>query len=338
MQAALYDPHAGYYTTLAHIGPAGDYYTSSNVHPIFGELLAKKFGSLFAEMNHDEEMILLEIGAGTGRLAEDILSTLEDKYASLFGRTTYLIVESSPHLYSLQRERLGRFDNVRWVSLDEFTPDSLTAIVFSNELLDSFPVHRAIRHDHELKELYITLDGDSFTWTVGDLTNHEIARYLNETGIQLLDGQIADVAIDVVSWLGSVAGILKEGFLVTCDYGDTAERLYAPHRQEGTLRCFYRHTLTTDPLTRVGEQDITASVDFSLVMKYGERVGLETVEFKRQREVLLDLGLLERFEEIEQAPGPESDKLNARLAMKHFLMPGAFGENFKVLVQRKKTG
>jgi SAM-dependent MidA family methyltransferase len=336
MRMALYDPDDGYYTKLDDIGPAGDYYTSSNVHQVFGELLVKKFAALFAQMKPADELTLLEIGAGTGQLAEDILSALEDRHPALFARTTYLIVESSPRLGAVQRKRLSRFGCVRWVSLDDLTPGSLTAIVSSNELLDSFPAHRVIQHDDELKELHVTLTGDALAWTVGPLTNHEIGRYFNQAGIRLLDGQIADVAIDIAPWLRSIAALLKEGFLITIDYGDVAERLYTSARREGTLRCFYRHTLTTDPLARLGEQDITASVDFTLVMKYGDRFGFEMVEFKRQREFLLDLGLLERMEEVERVSGDESDKMKMRLAMKHFLMPGDFGENFKVLVQRKK--
>jgi len=335
MEAALYDPEAGYYTKLSAMGASRDYYTSANIHPIFGDLLAEKFVRLFAQVSGSENFTILEIGAGTGQLAEDILSALENEHKDLFAQMAYLIVESSPSLRSTQQVRLSRYGCVRWVQLDDLSPRSLTAVIFSNELLDSFPAHRVIKKSGQLKELFVGLEDDTFAWTLGELTTDEIGNYLNEAGIQLREGQIADIAIDIVPWLRSVANILRQGFLVTIDYGDLADRLYAPNRMEGTLRCFYRHTLVTDPLVRVGEQDITASVDFTLVMKYGETFGLETVEFKPQREFLLDLGLLTRMKELEKAQDAEIDQMKARLAMKHFLMPGDFGENFKVLVQRK---
>lgn len=346
MELALYHPREGYYTRLGDIGPGGDYYTSANIHPLFGELLAEKFVRLFRTMTEAdaslspeqaERLTLVEIGAGTGQLAEDILRALQVHHPSLSERLSYRIIERSPRLTSRQQARLRSFAGVTWDRWEDFAPGSLTAIVFSHEVLDAFPVHRVVNRGGRLQELYVALQGDELGWALGELTDPRLAEYLRQVDIQLDDGQIADIALDIVPWLRSVSRVLAGGFLVTIDYGDTAPNLYTLPRREGTLRCFFRHTLVTDPLIRIGDQDITASVDFTLLVEMGRRFGLEPVEFTSLRRCLLDLGLLDRLERLLQTGRTPDATLRDRLAVKHFLLPGAFGENFKVLVQKKVT-
>jgi len=358
MAAALYHPRWGYYMRLSEIGPGGDYYTSANIHPLFGELLAEKFATLFHSLTSADRLTLVEIGAGTGQLAEDVLRALRAHHPRLCERLTYRIIEVSPRLISVQQARLQSFARVTWGRLEEFAPSSLVGIVFSHEVLDAFPVHRVVKENGRLKELYVTLQGDALVWTLGDLavgpmpgeeaaaeasrpSNTEpetMARlavdYLGQIAAFLDEGQIADIALDIIPWLRSVTRLLAEGYLVTIDYGDAARPLYAPYRREGTLRCFFRHTLVSDPLIRIGDQDITASVDFTLLMEMGKRFGLETVEFTSLGQFLRDLGLLDRVERLTQTARAPEASLRERLALKHFLLPGAFGENFKVLVQR----
>jgi len=332
MHAALYDPEHGYYMRRAAIGARGDYVTSAHLHPIFGELLAEKFLALLRDLA--PPWTLLEWGAGTGRLAADVLAAFEQKPE---GRSIrYLICEISPRLQAEQRRLLGDRSNVAWVSEGDLEAESLTGLIFSNELLDAFPVHRVLRERGQWRELYVTLRGEAFAWTLGELTRPEIARYFEEIGIELDEGQIADVAMDIVPWLQRVAAILREGYVVTIDYGDTADRLYSRARPMGTLRGFSRRRLVADPLSHPGEQDLTASVDFTLIERAGRAVGLEVVEFKSQREVLLELGLLERASAWLQRATSSAEALAARLALKHFLLPSDLGENFKVLVQRKR--
>lgn len=347
MELALYHPRYGYYTRLSDIGPGGDYYTSANIHRLFGELLAEKFVRLFRSLTEADRsarpaqadrLTLVEIGAGTGQLAEDILRALRVHHPSLFERMSYWIIEVSPRLTSLQQARLGPLGTVAWAQWEDFAPGSLTAVVFSHEVLDAFPVHRVVNQGGRLMEMYVALDGDELSWALGELTDTRLAEYLRQVDVQLDDGQIADIALDIIPWLRSVSRVLARGFLVTIDYGDTAPQLYAPHRREGTLRCFFRHTLVPDPLIRIGDQDITASVDFTLLVETGRQLGLEPVEFTSLRRCLLDLGLLDRVERLTQTGNAPDATLKDRLALKHFLLPGAFGENFKVLVQRKDGG
>jgi len=331
MEAALYDPEDGYYMRRVRIGMRGDYVTSAHLHPIFGELLAEKFLALLGELA--PPWTLLEWGAGTGRLAADVLDALRRKPKAPPIR--YLICEISPRLREQQQQLLGNRSDVAWVSAGDLEAGGLTGIIFSNELLDAFPVHRVVRERGAWRELHVTLRGQRFAWTLGELTRPEIARYFAEIGIELDEGQIADVAMDIVPWLQRAAALLRDGYVVTIDYGDTADRLYDRARRMGTLRCFYRRRLVPDPLVRVGHQDITASVDFTLVMRAGRAVGLEPVEFKTQREFLWELGLVERASVWLRDAASSADAVAARLALKHLLMPSDLGEQFKVLVQRK---
>jgi len=334
MEAALYDPEHGYYMRRVDIGSRGDYLTSAHVHPIFGELLAEKFLELFRHLDATS-WTLLEWGAGTGRLAADLLAAFEQRPEAR--PVQYLICEISPRLRDEQQRLLSHYAHVIWVNERELESASFTGILFSNELLDAFPVHRVLREGRTWQELYVTLRGEAFAWTLGELTRPEIARYFEEIGIELDDGQIADVAFDIVPWLERVASLLKRGYVVTIDYGDTADRLYDRRRLQGTLRCFSGRHLLTDPLVRVGEQDITASVDFTLVAWAGQRVGLEVVGFTTQRELLLELGLLERASAWLEKVGDSVEALASRLALKHFLLPGDLGEQFKVLIQKKRA-
>jgi len=334
MEAALYDPEHGYYMRRADIGSQGDYLTSAHVHPIFGELLAEKFLSLFRSLDATS-WTLLEWGAGTGRLAADLLAAFEQKPEARPVR--YLICEISPRFRDEQRQLLSGSAHVAWVSERDLRPASFTGIIFSNELLDAFPVHRVLRERNVWRELYVTLRGEAFAWTLGELTRPEIAQYFEEIGIELADGQIADVAFDIVPWLERVASLLERGYVVTIDYGDTADQLYDRRHFQGTLRCFSGRRLLSDPLVRVGEQDITASVDFTLVAWAGRRVGLDVVEFTTQRELLLELGLLERASAWVERAGDSVEALASRLALKHFLLPGDLGEQFKVLIQKKRA-
>jgi SAM-dependent MidA family methyltransferase len=333
MHAALYDPEHGYYMRRVEIGARGDYLTSAHLHPIFGELLAEKFLALLRDLA--PPWTLWEWGAGMGRLAADLLAALERRSDAPSIR--YLICEISPHLHQQQRRLLGDRSHVAWVGEGDLAAESLTGIIFSNELLDAFPVHRVLRERGQWRELYVTLRGETFAWTLGELTRPEIARYFEEIGLELAEGHIADVAFDIVPWLRRVAAILRAGYVVTIDYGDTADRLYGRAHPMGTLRCFYRRRLVADPLSRVGEQDITASVDFTLLEYAGRTAGLDVLEFKSQREFLMELGLLERASMWLRSAPSSPEELAAQLALKHFLVPGDLGQAFKVLIQRKRA-
>ena len=345
MAAALYDPELGYYnTSRLKIGTAGDYYTSSNVHASFGAVLAHALADLVNESAGDRSDItatVVEMGAGTGRLARDVLAALRDERNELFGRLGYVIAETSPRMRELQKEMLTEFaDRVTWLGLAEVGPQTGARVFFSNELVDAFPVHRARFARGRLEESYITLKPDRATgarrlalaWDVPSTA--ELARYVERMKVKLSEGQVIEINLDAIDWLGRVAAAIGSGYLVTIDYGDVAEHMYGPDRKMGTLRSFYKHRLTDSILERVGEQDMTASVNFTSLIEYGRDFGLETVSYERQTAFLMRRGLIERIANMQSAGG-DIDDLKERLAIKNLFVPGGVSDNFRVLIQKK---
>jgi SAM-dependent MidA family methyltransferase len=336
MQAALYDAELGYYNTeRLKIGAAGDYYTSSNVHPAFGATLAHAFAQLWREAFAAEPLTLVEMGAGTGRLAADMLTAFADEHPTLFRNLRYVIVEQSPAMRARQRERLGTlWGRVEWRTLDECERRPMAAIFFSNEMVDALPVHRLRSGSRGVEEQFVGLEGGRLTLYWDAPSSPELARYVDRLGVPLGDGQIVEVNLDALRWLAQVARAINGGFLVTIDYGDVAALLYAPDRAAGTLRTFYRHQLSDAPLARLGEQDLTASVNFTALIEHGRDCGLETVSYERQTAFLLRHGLIERIAAMHRADERLED-LKARLAIKNLFVPGGVGDNFRVLVQKK---
>ena len=155
-------------------------------------------------------------------------------------------------------------------------------------------------------------------------------------GVSLREGQIIEINLEMIDWMKRASGALENGLLITIDYGDTANHLYAQDRGSGTLRSFYRHQLIDSPLERIGEQDITASVNFTALIEYGRDVGFEEVSYERQTAFLIRMGLIERITGRDTSAGPPGD-LKDRLALKNLFVPGGVGDNFRVLIQKKSV-
>jgi SAM-dependent MidA family methyltransferase len=336
MQAALYDAELGYYNTVRlKIGAEGDYYTSSNVHPAFGAVLTRAFVELWA--GSIEPLTIVEFGAGTGRLACDVLSTMRDEHAVVLERSSYVIVETSVAMRKLQEVKLAAFgDRVRWLELEDLERSPITGIVFSNEFVDALPVHRVRRKSGRIEELYVTRPHDepclALTW--GEPSTGALGEYIERLGASLREDQIIEINLDAMEWLALIARTIQRGFLVTIDYGDLARHLWTPDRRSGTLRSFYRHRLIDSPLERVGEQDITASVNFTALIEYGRNFGFELVSYERQTAFLTRMGLIERIA-AEHSASDTLDDLKKRLAVKNLFVPGGISDSFHVLIQRK---
>ena len=213
----------------------------------------------------------------------------------------------------------------------------VTGCFLSNELVDSFPVHRVAVGADGLKEVYLTLEDGKLVEVLDSPSTPELERRLDALGISLPEGFSTEINLAMGSWMEAVSSALERGFLLTIDYGHTAEDLYSPRRRLGTLTCFYRHTQTDDPYTRIGRQDITAHVDFTSLMEGGRRCGLEPLGFSTQREFLQGLGI-GRFMGRLRAIGLKQREVEAnRLAMLDIVRPGGMGD-FKVLSQGKGVG
>lgn len=338
MHAALYDRRLGYYNTeRSKIGPQGDFYTSSNVHAAFGAMLARAFAALWVASA--EPLTIIEVGAGTGQLASDVLSGLRVENPAIFERLTYVLIEASPAMRKRQRDKLKAFnDHIRWCGLEEIERAPVNGIAFSNEFVDALPVHRARYMSGALEELYVVAtsatDAARLALVWDKPSTERLSDYVERIGIILREGQIVEISLDVIDWLARIARALQKGLLITIDYGDTAQHLYARDRESGTLRSFYRHRLIDSSLERIGEQDITASVNFTALIEYGRDFEFETVSYERQAAFLIRMGLIEKIAGEDRSATSPGD-LKDRLALKNLFVPGGVSENFRVLIQKK---
>lgn len=341
MEAALYYPELGYYSSeRVKIGKSGDYFTSTSVHTVFGELICKQLEEMWRITGHGGFSIV-EMGAGDGTLCFDILNAAKERYSSFYEGLQYIIIEESRGLRKAQKERLikGGFcegDKIRWTDAsDRVFHEGITGCFLSNELVDAFPVHIVEKRDGALKEVYVGLKDDAFEEILSTLSSVEIECYFDRLGIELPEGQRAEVNLRAAEWMKWVAGSLKKGFAITIDYGYPAEELYAPDRSKGTFLCYHKHRMVEDPFINIGGQDMTSHVDFTTLMMTGEECGLRTAGFTDQMHFLFGLGIGKSIEEISEKASTEADALSARLLIKNLIMPGRMGNVFKVLVQYK---
>ena len=292
-----------YYSSQRNpIGTDGDFYTSPDLDPIFGQLLAQQFQEWAAGF---DSFTIVELGAGKGLLARDILARHGFRY---------MILERSPAMRQRQQELLGDYD-VTWI--DEL-PRGITGCIFSNEFFDALPVHRVVQRRGKLREIYVT---ENFEEVEGDL--------LQPITAPLAEGQVAEINVEARHWIRRIAASLDRGYHIAIDYGYLRDEFYAqPH---GTLMCYWRHQAVENPYLRIGEQDMTAHVNFSDLM---EEPSLETTLFATQKDYLIQLGILDEIEKL--ATAGDAVSMQRLLKIKKLILPGSMGERFKVLVQTKK--
>ena len=335
MQAALYDPELGYYNTeRLKIGAEGDYYTSSNIHPAFGAVLAQAFSNLWAERS--EPLTIVEMGAGTGQLARDVLATICDEHPVIFEAITYVIVETSPAMRKRQQDKVAQFmDHIQWSNMEELEAKSFAGIVFSNEFVDAMSIHRLRCNQTTFEELYVTTcshTGLAFQWA--GVSTQRLLEYIERMQATLQAGQVVEINLDAIDWLARITGGLESGFLITIDYGDLVEHLWSPERRLGTLRSFHKHQLKDSPLERTGEQDMTASVNFTALIEYGRDFGFETVSYEKQTSFLTRMGLIEKIA-ARYGDNESLEDLKERLAVKNLFVPAGISDSFRVLIQQK---
>lgn len=340
MEACLYEPGLGYYTSPGRkVGAEGDFYTSISVHAAFGRVIAREIARMWRNMDQPADFTLVECGAGNGRLACDIMDYLAEREAGMYGQLTLILVEREPSLESAQAELLAaHLERVRWLAPEEFSGSnfSFTGCLYSNELMDALPVHRVVMADDGLQEIYVALKEGELVEESGPLSSPAIGEYFDRLGIKLHPGQQSEVNLIAPQWLAMAARVLQRGFILTIDYGFPAIELYAPHRNMGSLLCYHRHKVEDNPYIRLGRQDITSHVDFTTMMKRGEELGLQPVWFGEQYRFLLSAGIIEEIEESERSDLPAEEKLRLRLGLKKLIMPdGGMGDTFKVLIQSK---
>jgi SAM-dependent MidA family methyltransferase len=331
MAAALYDPLFGYYdrSDLKRWGREADYRTSAERSELFAATFARYFARLYEELGGPARWTIVEGGAGEGRFAQRVLRSLAEEYPRVLDATRYFIDEVSEDSLRRAREALIEFEGrVSFGTLSAFNPSN-PWLYFSNELLDAFPVHRIVREG----ELYVTLDTQgNFTWTTGPFSIPRLA----ERSLSLAAGQIIEVNLEVDDWFARLAAKMKQGVVVTVDYGAEEDELYDPAlRPNGTLRAFSRHGFVDDVLSAPGEYDITSSVNWTEVKRTGKRLGFEVVEFTSQDKFLLSAGLLEELEKRLTRIENQPDKLRLTTDAREMILPGGMASSFQVLVQKR---
>ena len=328
MDLVLYAPGLGYYSAGSHkLGAGGDFTTAPEISGLFGACVARQCAEV---LRVSAEPVLLEIGAGTGRLAVDVLSRLET-LECLPAR--YLILEVSADL----RERQGRLiaerlphlaGRVKW--LDSLPPQPFDGVILANEVLDALPVARFRWHEAGCEELGVALADGNFVWDARPASPgvQAACRRLAAAGAWD-DGYVSEYCPRLVAWSGAIARCLRAGAILWFDYGLPRSQYYLAERHEGTLICHYRQRAHGDPFANPGLEDVSAWVDFTALAEAGSAADCTVAGFTTQAWFLAALGI---DEEMRRIAGVDADRF-ARLARqaRQLLLPGEMGEAFKVM-------
>ena len=282
MTVALHWPDGGYYATRVTLGPSGDFYTAPLTHPVFGALVARQIAEMWRACGSPDRWRIVEMGAGTGRLAADILSAVEREHPRLALALRYLAIDASA--------APGTVPGMDWARSTASPVRGLNGVVLANEMLDALPVHRVTVRDGQLRELRVGVgEGDGFVDVIGEPAPG-VAERLDRLGVRLTEGHVAEVCLETDRWLGEIGVSMASGYLLLIDYGHDAEAYYDVSRSRGTLRTYYRHTLGMDPYRHVGRQDISVHVDFTSVRNAAHDAGFRDAGVVTQAEFLRNLG------------------------------------------------
>jgi len=335
MRECLYHPVHGYYSRTS-ARRFGDYYTSVDVHPIFGRLLARQFAEMWTLLGSPRPFVLVESAAGVGRLAGHILDfsarALPDFYAAL----EYVAVERSAARRADHAANLAVHVAAKRASSSAEIPRPIpVGCIFSNELLDALPVHRVATEGGALREIFVGFDGARFMDVVGNPSMPALQGYFEEQGIALEEGHQAEVCFEACDWIESAGRVMQRGFVLTIDYGHEARILYDQRHNRGTLLAYRDHAVSENPYDAPGEQDLTSHVNFTALDLWGRRSGLVRSGLVTQSQFLVALGRGNEFADLYEPGQTEMEKLRTRLLLKNLIHPEGMGEKFQALIQHK---
>ncbi|MFN3884628.1 MAG: class I SAM-dependent methyltransferase [Rhodocyclaceae bacterium] len=327
MEMALYSPGLGYYAGGAHkFGVMGDFVTAPELTPLFGQALARQVAQILHAVSPAPN--LLEAGAGSGKLAADLLLSLEALDALPL---RYEILELSGELRARQRQTIETAvphlaDRVVW--LDEL-PEAFIGCVIANELLDALPVHAVAWRESGLMERGVTLRGEGFGWAEERPAQGALAEAMAALPVEAPFE--SEIGLAARAWVAEWGRRLERGALLLIDYGLPRQELYHPLRNRGTLRCHYQQRLHDDPFWWPGLSDITAHVDFTALAEAGFEAGLDVLGYASQATFLINCGIGELFTQRRS----DGRTLAASGALQMLLSPHEMGEMFKVLALGK---
>ncbi len=325
MEAALFAPGLGYYSAGARkLGAAGDFVTAPEISPLFGRCVARNVAAVLAGLDGGA---VLEIGAGSGSLAAQVLGELARRGAPA---PRYQILERSADLRERQRAALAGWASVEW--LDELPARGLRGVVLANEVLDALPAIRFRIDQDGVSEEVVRLAGEAletaFEAPRTACLAPRVAALRAALPEPLAPGYVSEIAPAREAWVASVAEVLEQGVIVVLDYGYPRREYYHPQRAAGTLRCHLGHRAHDDPLAHPGVQDVSVHVEFTAIAEAAHGAGLEVAGFTTQAEFLLASGLLELIAEHEIG---SEDYLAAAGAVRTLTLPSEMGEAVKVL-------
>ncbi|QOY94810.1 SAM-dependent methyltransferase [Massilia sp. UMI-21] len=325
MELALYAPRLGYYSGGASkLGASGDFTTAPEISPLFGAAVARAAAAIIAQSAPD----IIEFGAGTGKLARDVIGALAGMGVQL---RSYTIIELSGELRARQQEALRDLPQVRWL---DAMPETFSGVVLANEVLDAMPVELVIRRDGRWLRQMVTVENGAFAFVQHELPP-ALARHLARQvpdAEALPDGYVTEIHPVAAGFMASLAGMMQggRGAAFLFDYGFPAHEYYLDQRMGGTLMCHYRHHAHPDPFYLPGLQDITAHVDFTAMALAAQEAGLPVLAYMNQASFLLGCGIGELL--LETSPEDALRFLPQSRAVQKLLSPAEMGELFKVLV------
>lgn len=344
MELCLYHPEFGYYMQGSErTGVRGDYFTSADLHPVFARLVAGQAAEMWEILQRPPQFLWVEMGSGSGRFAADFLRWAKTSRSDFYETLEYVVVEPGPRRRARALDRITKeVDGPRFraiASIEELDP--VSGCFFSNELVDAFPVSIVTRAAGRLKEVYVEAHGEMLRETLGPITDSVVAAYVARYTPQIEEGHRVEVNRRATLWLLALAEKLKQGFVITIDYGGLAESLYNSARPRGTLMAYRNHRATEDFYDAPGEHDLTAHVNFSALIDSGKEAGLTCAGLTTQERFLMALGGANEFADLYDPGQTEEEKLQARLKLKRLIFPGGpedsrgMGSIFKVLIQSR---
>jgi SAM-dependent MidA family methyltransferase len=336
MELCLYDHDLGYYSRNAQqFGKAGDFYTSSDVHAVFGRLLARQFDEMWRALGSPRQIELLELGPGRGLFAQDVLDWSEKKFPDFFRALRYILVESSPALRERIKETLGRHLDSGKAELG--APDALSkapshdipTLVFANEFFDALPLEilgtrGSLRID--------TRDG-RFTETWAQPSAEEL-EFLDRYSVHPEPDERIEAPLAAQRFMEQMAANIQHGFLVAIDYGYTREEQLAG-RHRGTMKALRAHSISPNPYEAPGEQDITADVNFTALAAAANKHGMQTQKLITQSQFLMGIGEANQFADAFEECHLPQERAKVALQLKHLVTPAGMGESFQVLIASK---
>ena len=335
MEICLYDPNQGYYSRHAEqFGKAGDFYTSSDVHAVFGRLLARQFEEMWRTLDRPPQFEILELGPGRGLFARDVLDWSKKKFPDFLAALTYTLQESSPALRARLQETLREHLEAGRAVVPEERPTGpcrtlapeAPLLVFANEFFDALPVEILGAQG----KLHLALENDRLREIWLPPTAEEL-EFLDRYSIHPEPGERIEVSLPAQHWITQIACAVKRGFLLIIDYGYTRNEQLAGHHR-GTLMAYRRHSASADPYQAPGEQDLTAHVNFTALVAAAAQAGLQVESLLTQSQFLMRIGEANQFADAFEDCRLPQERAKVALQLKHLVTPAGMGENFRVLL------